>query len=72
MPERISGFRGELLWEWDIAERQLLQLANTFEAGDYEWRPDTSARGVSEAGPCCLRYVHRFSNGLVRGGTRGE
>src|SRR5215468_10808178 len=48
MPERISGFRGELLWEWDIAERQLLQLANAFEAGDYEWRPDTSARSVSE------------------------
>jgi len=48
MPERVSGFRGEFLWEWDIAERQLLQRANTFEAGDYEWRPDTSARGVSE------------------------
>ena len=47
MPERISGFRGEFLWEWDIAERQLLQLANAFKAGDYEWRPG-SARGVSE------------------------
>src|SRR5215468_89656 len=48
MPERISGFRGEFLWEWDIAERQLLQLANAFSAIDYEWRPDTNARGVSE------------------------
>src|SRR5262249_19649253 len=48
MPERISGFRGEFLWEWDIAERQLLQLANAFKANDYEWRPDTSARSVSE------------------------
>ena len=48
MPERITGFRGEFLWEWDIAERQLLQLANAFNASDYEWRPDTNARGVSE------------------------
>src|SRR5215510_3429778 len=48
MPERISGFGGEFLWEWDIAERQLLQLANAFPAGDYEWRPDTTARRVSE------------------------
>src|SRR5262249_25558595 len=48
MPERITGFRGEFLWEWEIAERQLLQLANAFNATDYEWRPDTNARGVSE------------------------
>src|SRR5262249_7291218 len=40
--------RGEFLWEWDIAERQLLQLANAFQAGDYEWRPDKTARSVSE------------------------
>ena len=48
MPERISGFRGEFLWEWDIAERQLLQLANAFQVDDYEWRPGTTARSVSE------------------------
>jgi hypothetical protein len=48
MPERISGFRGEFLWEWDIAERQLTQLANAFQAADYEWRPDMTARRVSE------------------------
>jgi uncharacterized damage-inducible protein DinB len=48
MTERISGFRGEFLWEWDIAERQLLQLANAFQTGDYEWRPAATARGVSE------------------------
>ena len=48
MPERIVGFRGEFLWEWEIAERQLLQLANNFDASDYEWRPDSNARGVSE------------------------
>src|SRR5215468_7035410 len=48
MHERISGFRGEFLWEWDIAERQLLQLANAFHVDDYEWRPSTTARSVSE------------------------
>ena len=48
MPERLSGFRGEFLWEWDIAERQLLQLADAFPDGDYRWRPDTTARAVSE------------------------
>ncbi len=48
MPERISGFRGEFLWEWDIAVRQLTQLASAFPEDDYEWRPDTSARCVSE------------------------
>src|SRR5262252_8203428 len=48
MPARISGFRGEFLWEWDIAERQLMQLANGFEADAYDWRPDITARSVSE------------------------
>jgi hypothetical protein len=48
MAESISGFRGEFLSEWDIAERQLLQLAQAFHPSDYEWRPDTTARRVSE------------------------
>jgi hypothetical protein len=48
MTERLTGFRGEFLSEWDIAERQLLQLANAFQAADYEWRPDTTARRISE------------------------
>ena len=48
MPERISGFRGEFLWEWDIAGRQLIQLANAFPAADYDWRPDATARSVGE------------------------
>jgi hypothetical protein len=48
MPERMTGFRGEFLWEWEIAERQLLQLANSFNASYYEWRPHTNARSVSE------------------------
>jgi uncharacterized damage-inducible protein DinB len=48
MSEQMNGFRGEFLTEWDIAERQLLQLANAFPAGDYDWRPDATARTVSE------------------------
>jgi hypothetical protein len=48
MTERVSGFRGEFLWEWDIAERQLLQLADAFQEGEYEWRPDSTARSVCE------------------------
>src|SRR5262245_40022286 len=48
MSERISGFRGEFLWEWDIAERQLTELARAFPADAFEWRPDPSARCISE------------------------
>jgi uncharacterized damage-inducible protein DinB len=48
MSEQIDGFRGEFLAEWDIAGRQLLQLANAFPDGDYEWRPAANARAVSE------------------------
>jgi hypothetical protein len=48
MADRLIGFRGEFLWEWDIAERQLLQLADAFQGDDYEWRPATTARSVSE------------------------
>ena len=59
MSERISGFRGEFLWEWDIAEHQLLQLANAFQPADYEYRPDTNARSVSEV------FVHIASGTFV-------
>jgi len=48
MPERISGFRGEFLGEWDIAEGQLLKLADAFRSDNYQWRPDSTARSVSE------------------------
>jgi uncharacterized damage-inducible protein DinB len=44
----LNGFRGEFLWEWDIAERQLTQLASAFPASEYEWRPNSAARSVSE------------------------
>jgi hypothetical protein len=30
MGTRLPGFKGEYLWEFDIAERQLLALAQAF------------------------------------------
>jgi len=48
MSIRLPGFRGEYLWEYDIAERQLLALAEAFPAERYGWRPAETARSVSE------------------------
>ena len=48
MSTRLPGFRGEYLWEYDIAERQLLALAEAFPAERYGWRPAETARSVSE------------------------
>lgn len=46
--DRIPGFRGEFLWELEIATRQHIALAEAFPAGKYTWRPDAEARSVSE------------------------
>lgn len=60
MSTRIPGFRGEYLWEFDIAEQQLLALAEAFPAEKYGWRTVETARSVSEilihvaAGNCAL------------------
>ena len=60
MSTRLPGFRGEYLWEYDIAEKQLLALAEAFPAERYGWRPAETARSVSEvlvhvgAGGCLL------------------
>jgi uncharacterized damage-inducible protein DinB len=48
MSTRLPGFRGEYLWEYDIAEKQLLALAEAFPAERYGWRPVETARSVSE------------------------
>ena len=48
MSTRLPGFRGEYLWEYDIAEQQLLALAEAFPAERYGWRPAETARSVSE------------------------
>ena len=48
MGTRLPGFKGEYLWEFDIAERQLSALAEAFPAGHYGWRSAETARSVSE------------------------
>lgn len=65
MSTRIPGFKGEYLWEFDIAERQLLQLAGAFPADRYGWRPAESARSVSEV------VVHVAAGNLMLLGVLG-
>ena len=48
MNSRIPGFRGEYLWELDIAQRQLTALGEAFPAELYGWRPAQDARSFSE------------------------
>lgn len=48
MATRIAGFRGEFLWELDIAERQLVAIAECIPVEQYDWRPVAQARSVSE------------------------
>jgi uncharacterized damage-inducible protein DinB len=48
MTTRIAGFRGEFLWELEIAIRQSVAMAETIPSEKYDWRPDTKARSVSE------------------------
>lgn len=48
MPTRLPGFKGEYLWEFDIAQKQLLALAEAFPPERYGWRPAETARSVSE------------------------
>ncbi len=45
---RIDGFRGEFLWELEIAERQMIALAEAIPGDKYDWRTDEKARSVSE------------------------
>ena len=48
MTTRIAGFRGEFRWELEIAERQLVAIAESTPAEEYDWRPVAQARSVSE------------------------
>ncbi len=48
MTDRISGVRGEFLWELDIAEKQHLAMAEAVPAGKYGWRPHPKARSFGE------------------------
>ena len=48
MGTRLLGFKGEYLWEFDIADRQLCALAEAFPDDRYGWRPVETVRSVSE------------------------
>jgi uncharacterized damage-inducible protein DinB len=65
MSTRIPGFKGEYVWELDIAEHQLLRLAEAFPADRYGWRPADSARSVGEV------LVHVAAGNLMLLGTLG-
>lgn len=44
----IDGFRGEYLWELEVAERQITGMAEAIPAEKYDWRPGQKARSISE------------------------
>jgi len=48
MTSRKAGFRGEFLWELEIATRQSMAMAEAIPAEKYGWRPDAGARAISE------------------------
>jgi uncharacterized damage-inducible protein DinB len=45
---RPRGFRGEFLWELEIATQQITALAGTAPEEIYGWRPHPASRSVSE------------------------
>lgn len=48
MTERIAGFKGEYLWELEVAEHHLMAIAAAIPADRYDWRPAERSRSVSE------------------------
>ncbi len=48
MTTRIPGFRGEFLWELEIAARQSVAMAEAIPPEKYNWRPYIESRTVSE------------------------
>ena len=48
MTERIPGFKGEYLWEWDVPEHHLHAIVAAISAERFSWRPAPDARSVSE------------------------
>jgi hypothetical protein len=48
MATRIAGFHGEFLWELEIAERQIVAIAECITAEQYDWRPVAQARSFGE------------------------
>jgi uncharacterized damage-inducible protein DinB len=45
---RLPGFRGEFLWELEIATEQITALAEAAPEEIYGWRPHQASRSVSE------------------------
>src|SRR5215472_4938476 len=56
---RVAGFRGEFLWELEIAERQLMAMADGIPGAKYDWRPEDKARSISEV------FVHVAAGNFV-------
>ena len=56
---RIDGFRGEFLWELEIAERQMMAMAEAIPGDKYDWRPDQKARSISEV------FVHVAAGNFI-------
>ena len=48
MAARIAGFSGEFLWELEIAERQIVAIAESIPTEQFDWRPVAQARSFSE------------------------
>jgi|SRR5215469_6737374 len=65
MRTRLPGFKGECLWEFDIADRQLSALAEAFPAERYGSRSAETARSVSEI------LVHVAAGSLILLGIVG-
>ena len=56
---RREGFRGEFLWELEIAERQLMAIAQAIPEEKFECRPNEKGRSVSEI------FVHVAAGNLM-------
>jgi uncharacterized damage-inducible protein DinB len=59
MATRFAGFRGEFLWELEIAERQIFAIAECIPAEQYDWRPVEQARSFSEV------FVHAATGNFM-------
>lgn len=54
---RSPGFRGEFLWELDIATKQIVAMAEAAPSASYPWRPTPKTRSISEV------FVHVAAGG---------
>ena len=55
----VGWLQGEFLWELEIAERQLVAIAECIPAEQYDWRPVAQARSFSEV------FVHVATGNLM-------